>query len=211
MRFFSLLIVVTFIPVSGCSLFPQEEATVPVVICPEPEPVVCPAPQVIEKLVIKTVPAELPPMATTAGKLHLPIIGAVEWARVEPSGLLVEARIDTGAETTSIHAEDIRRVERDGESYISFTLEDPATGEVHSLERRLQRQARIKQHGADSVSRYVVYLWVTLGNNSARVQVTLSDRKDFEYPLLLGRNFLTDAMIVDVSLHHLLDKPGTSR
>jgi hypothetical protein len=161
-----------------------------------------------EKVVIREVPAPLPPMASTAGKLHLPIVGAVEWARVDPSGLVMEARIDTGAETSSIHAEDILLIERDGKRYVSFTLLDSATGEKVALERRLRRRVRIKQQDEETDRRFVVQLWVTLGNHHAHIEVNLSDREDFEYPLLIGRNFLTDAMIVDVSRHHTLGQPG---
>ena len=100
----------------------------------------CPESKVVERIVTKTVTAPLPPMATTAGKLHLPIIGAVEWARVEPADLWVESRIDTGAETTSIHAEDIQLIERDGKRYVSFVLIDAITGSKYPQELRLRRR-----------------------------------------------------------------------
>jgi hypothetical protein len=43
-----------------------------------------------------------------------------------------------------------------------------------------------------------------LGQILSKIDVNLSDRTDFEYPLLIGRNFLMDNMIVDVSRHHTL-------
>ena len=141
-------------------------------------------------------------MATTAGKLHLPIIGAVEWARVEPADLWVEARVDTGAETTSIHAEDIQLIERDGKRYVSFVLIDAITGSKYPQELRLRRRVLIKQNGGPDQRRYVVRMWVTLGDSRSRIDVNLADRSGFEYPMLIGRNFLTDTMIVDVSRHH---------
>ena len=123
---------------ASCGLLPGKEEPAPEKTCPDVEVPVCPPPRVIERVVIKTVPTEMPPMATTAGKLHLPIIGAVEWARVDPPDFVMEARIDTGAETTSIHAEDISLVERDGKRYVKFSLADPQTGESVVLERRLK-------------------------------------------------------------------------
>lgn len=194
---------------SACSaLQPAPEPPVEAAQCPEPPPCQvcevpqCPAPEVIEKVV--EVPAPLPPMATTAGEMHLPIIGGVEKVKVEPGDLVLEARIDTGAETTSIHAEDISLVEKDGKRYVRFTLLDEATGEQLPMEVRLRRRVLIKQHGDDEPERrYVVRMWLTLGDNRARVDVTLSDREDFEYPLLVGRNFLVDTAIVDVSRQHL--------
>jgi hypothetical protein len=190
---------------SACALFEkpgaQQDTAQPVVEqtqCPELQ---CPEPRVIEKVVLKTVTVE-PEPATTAGELHLPIVGAVEWAQVEPPGLKMEARIDTGAETTSIHAQDIAVIERDGKRHVQFVLVDPATGDTKAQELPLRRQTRIKQNDAPSQERYVVRMWLTLGEFRTRVDVTLSDRSGFRYPLLIGRNFLTDTAIVDVSRHH---------
>tara|TARA_B110000114_G_C14921381_1_gene328621 strand:- start:22 stop:468 length:447 start_codon:yes stop_codon:yes gene_type:complete len=141
-------------------------------------------------------------MATTAGKMHLPIVGAVEWTKVEPSNLVLESRIDTDADTTSIHAEDIQLIEKDGRRYVQFVLLDPSDGARHPQELRLRRRVIIKQNNGPDDRRYVVRMWLTLGTSRARVDVNLSDRTDFEYPLLIGRNFLTDSLIVDVSRHH---------
>jgi hypothetical protein len=196
---------------SGCSfLLPQQGDRVS---CPAPEIVdlpvgvpaeklQCPEPRVVEKLVTKIVTPELPPMATTAGKMHLPIVGAVEMVRVEPADLMLEARIDTGAETTSIHAEDIQLVEKDGRRYVRFALLDRSSGQRVQQELRLRRRVLIKQSYGPDERRYVVRMWLTLGNTRSRIDVNLSDRANFEYPLLVGRNFLTDSLIVDVSRHH---------
>ena len=192
---------------SSCSLLTQ---IVPQTECPvvteTPAQTVeqqsCPEPQVIERIITKIVPAAPPPQATTAGKLHLPIVGAVEWARVQPAGLWVESRIDTGADTTSIHAEDIQLVEKDGKRYVRFVLLDAVTGSAHQQELRLRRRVLIKQSGGPDERRYVVRMWLTVGDIRAKIDVNLSDRTDFEYPLLIGRNFLMDNMIVDVSRHH---------
>jgi hypothetical protein len=207
MKPIAIWVVVIVSLLSGCSLLPQQaESNCPTVEIVE-LPVVqqaCPKPQIIERIVTKTVPAPLPPMASTAGKLHLPIVGAVEWARVEPAGLWLESRIDTGADTTSLHAEDIQLLEKDGKRYVSFVLIDAVTGSRHPQELRLRRRVLIKQSGGPDQRRYVVRMWVTLGETRSRIDVNLTDRANFEYPLLIGRNFLTDSLIVDVSRHHTM-------
>jgi hypothetical protein len=157
---------------------------------------------VIERIVTKIVTPAPPPKATTAGKLHLPIIGAVEWAKIQPAGLWIESRIDTGADTTSIHAQDIQLIEKDGKRYVRFVLVDAVTGNAHQQELRLRRRVLIKQSGGPDERRYVVRMWVTLGEIRSKIDVNLSDRSDFEYPFLIGRNFLMDNMIVDVGRHH---------
>lgn len=169
-------------------------------VCPTVEPAPqCPEPQVIEKIVTVPAPAPAPAKASTAGKLNLPIVGAVEWAKIEPGDIRMQARIDTGAATTSIHAEDIVLVEKDGKRWVHFTLTDPATGEKVKVEQRLRRTVVIRQGESEEQRRYVVKLWLTLGETRSLVEVTLSDRDHMEYPLLIGRNLLVDNAIVDVS------------
>ncbi len=141
-------------------------------------------------------------MATTAGKMHLPIVGAIEWVRIEPAGLLLESRMDTGAVTTSVHADNIQLVEKEGKRYVRFVLTDPNSDEKVEQELRLRRRVLIKQSGLPDTRRYVVRMWVTLGETRSRIDVNLADMTGFEYTLLIGRNFLTDSMIVDVSRHH---------
>ena len=183
----------------------------PVDVCPVlEEPAVtqkqCPPAKVIERIVTKEVPAQLPPMATTAGKMHLPIVGAVEWVAVGRSELMMEARIDTGADTTSIHADNIQLVEKDGRRYVRFVLVEPETGRQVRQELRLRRRVLIKQSNGLRDRRFVVRMWVAVGDARSHIDVNLTDRSDFEYPMLIGRNFLTDSLIVDVSRHHTIDK-----
>jgi len=161
------------------------------------KPLVCPGPKTVEKVIEKIV--EVPVPARTGGKLDLPIIGEVEKVQVEPSSLLYTARIDTGAESSSIHAENIQLVERDGDKFVVFSLRDPVTHALVNLEREFQRRVIIKQKVGKSERRYVVKLWLTLGKVKELVEVTLTNRSDFKYKLLIGRNLLIDTAIVDVS------------
>ena len=124
-------------------------------------------------------------MASTAGKLHLPIIGAVEWARIEPADLWVESRIDTGADTTSIHAEEIQLIEKDGKRYVSFVLTDALTGSRYSQELRLRRRVLIKQSDGPDAAPLCGSDVGDAGRDRARELMSIStDRTDFEYPLI---------------------------
>ena len=201
------LIVVGLFLISGCSLFQTQVSPPEVQVCPPPpvctvcKPTSCPAPKVIEKIIISPVPI---PSQQVGGELNLPIVGGVESVVIEPSGIKYEARIDTGAESSSIHAENIQLIERDGKRYVQFSLLNPETGELIELERRLRRKVLIKQQEGEWERRYVVKLWLTLGEIRELVDVTLSNRTGFEYSVLVGRNLFTDTAIVDVSQQHIL-------
>ncbi|OUR81644.1 hypothetical protein A9Q82_09410 [Cycloclasticus sp. 46_120_T64] len=166
------------------------------------EPLICPEAKTIEKVIEKIVRVTVP--AKTGGKLDLAIIGEVETVQVEPSRLRYAARIDTGAESSSIHAENIQLLERDGERFVVFSLRDPATDGLVNLERKFQRRVIIKQKVGKPERRYVVKLWLTLGKVKELVEVTLTNRSDFKYKLLIGRNLLIDTAIVDVSRKNTL-------
>ena len=172
--------------------------------CPVVEPVVCPEPQVIEKIV--TVRPPTPQKPTNAGKLNLPIVGAVEWARIEPGDIRLPARIDTGAASTTLHAENIELVEKDGKRWVHFTVLDPATKKTVALQQPLRRKIVIKQGGNKEKYRYVVRLHITLADSRAPVDVTLNERENMEYPLQIGRNLLVDTVIVDVSRQQKIAK-----
>ncbi len=210
------LLYLTLSLAAGCSSVSQKPAPVecaPVEIpscpvCPEVEPqaLQCPEPQVIEKIVKVPTPAPVPAKAATAGKLDLPIVGAVEWATLEPGDIRMPARIDTGAATSSVYAEDIELVEKDGKRWVHFSLIDPATKEKVKIEQRLHRKVVIKQSDGEDERRYVVRMWITIGESRSLVDVTLTDRDNLEYPLSIGRNLLVDTLIVDVSRQNPVSK-----
>jgi len=96
--------------------------------CPMPEPLECEAPAPVEAVV------------SASDKL---VVGFLEQVYIDPPGQLTVARIDTGAESSSVHAEDIIEFERDGEEWVRFTLTlDEVTSE---LERPVARYVRVYQ------------------------------------------------------------------
>ncbi|OQX35415.1 MAG: hypothetical protein B0D91_10855 [Oceanospirillales bacterium LUC14_002_19_P2] len=135
------------------------------------------------------------------------VIGAVEQASFENLGLTMEARIDTGATTSSLGAADIRLFERDGRQWVSFRLNgEQKDKDSLVVERQMVRNVMIKRHGKESQQRPVVKLKVRIGKIEQMAEFTLTDRSQFEFPVLVGRNILTDMAIVDVSHEYLVSK-----
>ncbi|WP_210395692.1 ATP-dependent zinc protease family protein [Motiliproteus sediminis] len=136
-----------------------------------------------------------------AGQHNKPVIGEIERVEVSPPGITLNARIDTGATTTSINAVNIEPFERDGRKWVRFELLDDQQ-RSHALERRLERTVLIKRHGDESQQRFVVKLQLSLAGITRAVEVSLTDRSEFEYNLLIGRNLLRDTYAVDVSYRY---------
>jgi len=128
-------------------------------------------------------------------------VGWVEWVRVEPGGQELKAKLDTGARTSSLSALDLEVVETpDGVDRVRFRLEGPeGDGSDPWVERPVVRWVRIKRHDARPDRRPVVEMEICLGGIRRAVETSLADRSKFNYPVLLGRNFLADAVVVDAA------------
>jgi len=130
------------------------------------------------------------------------VLGWLESAYVQPWGIKVRAKLDTGARTSSIHATDIEPYKFNDELWVRFTLTDPKRKEgldqkVISVDKPVIRETKIKEHIGDSTSRYIIELEICLNGKNYNTPVTLADRSNFHYPLLLGRVTLADKLIID--------------
>jgi hypothetical protein len=132
------------------------------------------------------------------------VYGWIEDVLIDPEhALQLTAKLDTGADTTSLDARNIRRSRRDGEDYVRFVVTEPSTGQSVELEKPFVRAVRIKAHGRDEPPRRVVVrMRICIGDRSRSIEVNLVDRAHYDYPLLLGRNALRDVAIVDPNLRH---------
>lgn len=143
------------------------------------------------------------------------IMGWVEHVRLMPLDVLVRAKLDTGANTSSLHAENVTYFKRDGEPWVRFDFKTPhkkkkgqkpsATDvrELHVIERPVVRTTLIKRHQQSSMQRTVIRLPIVIGGKTFEPEFTLTNRGNFIYPLLLGRRFLKDVALIDPSQTYL--------
>ncbi|MFT7880697.1 MAG: RimK/LysX family protein [Sulfurimonas sp.] len=125
-----------------------------------------------------------------------PVIGAVEQVRIIPGNILLDARIDTGAKTSSLGVDEMEVLHEDGEEWVQVSING------HTSKHKVVKFIKIKQHRKASIRRPVIRLRMILGDVSESVDVTLADRSNFKYKMLIGRNFLYERFIVDVSLKY---------
>lgn len=133
-----------------------------------------------------------------SGKPDKVTIGWLEKVNITPTGMGLVAKIDTGAKTSSIRAEILELKQKEGKPWVRFKLTDKK-GESHTLELPVERTARIKKHGGGLFERPVVKLGICLGKVYKEAEVNLASRMSFNYTILLGRTFLEDQFVVDVS------------
>lgn len=138
------------------------------------------------------------------------VIGSIEWLYMNPPGRHYRARVDSGAETSSLSARSIVEFQRDGDDWVSFVFQHDSDQEPVEIELPIRRVALIRQVASDEIDRRpVIEMDIRLGDRLQSTEFTLTDRSRMTYPLLLGRAFLMDLYVIDVarSFTHKKYKP----
>ncbi len=120
----------------------------------------------------------------------------------------IDAKLDTGAFTSSIHAEEKELFERDGKKWVRFIVTEPSKEDSPRvrIEAPLTRIARIKEPGGESETREVVRLAFKIGDRKLRGDFTLNDRSNMLAAVLIGRTTIKELGWVDPSRTNLAKK-----
>ncbi|WP_428410858.1 ATP-dependent zinc protease family protein, partial [Legionella sp.] len=108
--------------------------------------------------------------------------------------LVLSAKLDTGAKSASLNATNITEINVKGVPYLRFTV-PTKTGE-YLFEGEYKGRVKIKVRAGENdgllphapIKRPVVLLAIQLGDQVKTIKVNLTNRKRFNYPLLLGRD-----------------------
>ena len=129
-------------------------------------------------------------------KTKVGIYGYLEKAMLVEATLEMEAKLDTGADNSSLNASEITFFDRQGKKWVRFQVEGD-DGRNAIFEREVIRTAVIKGRAGSDATRPVVKLRICVGRKSETVEVNLTDRTNYRYPLLLGRSFLEKGFLVN--------------
>jgi hypothetical protein len=150
--------------------------------------------------------ADQPPAVAdeTRPQAQVRLIGATTTVTEVASGLPFAARVDTGATSCSIHCEkvEIKDEQKDPKENIGkpirFLVKNKE-GKAEWVESKIVDHVTVRTSSTED-ERYKVQLKLRWEDVEKKVLVTLNDRQHMKYPLLLGRNFLRDDFLVNVSL-----------
>lgn len=106
----------------------------------------------------------------------------------------VEAKIDTGAYTCSIHCDNIKLTTENNKSVLSFQLLDNS---VHRTEIFFRK--KIKNSFGEMEERFIIKTLIYIGGKKINTTISLSDRESMRYPVLIGRRLLKGKFVVDVN------------
>lgn len=117
----------------------------------------------------------------------------------------IAVKIDTGAFTSSIHCEQIEEIEYEGEKAIRFQLLDPThewyNGKIFIFKK--YKLKMIKSSSGHAEMRYIIKTKIEMFRKRYPVELSLSERGEMKYPVLLGRKLLRKRFLIDPSKQNL--------
>jgi hypothetical protein len=130
------------------------------------------------------------------------IIGSLETITLPDLTITdIQVRVDTGAKTSSLHVDNIKKFKKKGKVMVRFDLHP----DVYNIENIVSCEApihdirRVKSSNGTSEQRYVISTPVKLGSELWPIEITLTDRSDMSYLMLFGREAIGERFLIDPS------------
>jgi hypothetical protein len=138
------------------------------------------------------------------------IIGWKEWVALPDLGIPpLEAKSDTGAKTSALHAFELEVIEKPEGLFVRFGLHPDRHDTrqavyctVPLIDRRM-----VSDSGGHQELRYVIRSRIWLGTQLWPVELTLTNRENMAYRMLLGREAMRGRLMVDPAKAYLLGLP----
>ena len=135
------------------------------------------------------------------------VVGAVELCDLPAFTITdLNVRVDTGAATSSLHVDNIEEFDVDDELWIRFDIHP----DIHNVDRVVRREVkveakkRVKSSTATREKRYVIVTPIIMDSVQWDIQLTLTDRSEMTYLMLLGREAMSGHFLVDPEHDFLL-------
>ncbi len=139
------------------------------------------------------------------------LIGNSEFCCLPDLGITkLPIRVDTGAHTSSLHVDNLRTIQIDGEPHVSFDLHPDMYDLAHIVHctAPLHDSRAIKSSNGQVQKRSVIQTTLRLGGQEWPIQLTLTNRKSMTYMMLFGREGMGNRVYVDPSAEYLLGQPN---
>ena len=123
----------------------------------------------------------------------------------------VPAKTDTGAKTSVLHCENIELLKINKKQFVKFTPLDESKTKGKTFTLPFHKERRIKNSFGLEENRYIVHTRVKMFDEIYDIEISLRDRSNMEYPMLLGRSFIRKKFLVDVNRANLSQKHNQSK
>ncbi|WP_299371303.1 RimK/LysX family protein [uncultured Kiloniella sp.] len=121
----------------------------------------------------------------------------------------VKAKIDSGARTSALHAEEITPFDQDGIGYVSFLIPFIGCEKGIRCSAKIVDRRPIKNTGGVAEERYIVKTTLTLGEMRWPVEVSLTSRQSMRFPVIIGRTAIRErGFLLNAGRSYLSGRPG---
>ncbi|KZC33956.1 MULTISPECIES: ATP-dependent zinc protease family protein [Rhodanobacter] len=121
---------------------------------------------------------------------------------------MLKAKLDTGARSSSLHVDTLEEFQRDGVTWLRFTLH---VGRRQPVETRCEAPAwdrrAVTDTGGRRTERWFIRSEVQLAGQRFSVDINLIDRRHMLFPMLLGRSALNGRFAVDPARSYTQPRP----
>lgn len=143
-------------------------------------------------------------------KPELARLGWLEWVALPGLQIpLLQAKVDTGAKTSSLHAEDLEVVDVDGTHVARFKV--CTRRNTYTCECPVKDERSVKSSSGHEELRVVIETLCVIHGAKWKVELTLTDRTAMRYPMLIGRRAMDGRFLVDPGKKYLRGKPRRKR
>ena len=117
----------------------------------------------------------------------------------------IKAKIDTGAKTSALHADDIEFFTFKGKKFVRFSIETE-DGKKKHIESRFLDEREIKSSTGQKTIRPVVKTTIRMGKSEFEIEITLINRDLMGFKMLIGREALNGRFLINPARSYLLKK-----
>lgn len=137
-----------------------------------------------------------------------PIVEAIEEVSISELKLNdVEARVDTGALASTIHANKMKFIDRDNKTYVQFEFCHEEACSKEKYEKEVLAFASVKSSNGKSSKRPIISLEVEIKGKKIKAHFTLYNRSKMTYPILIGRDLLSGIFYVNPDVEEKIEIP----
>jgi len=145
-------------------------------------------------------------LSASAGAKDADVVaGYLEKVWLGDGDIAFEAKLDTGAKSSSLNAARAETFQRNKKTWVRINLTN-RWNQSYQLERPVKKTVRIRRAGAPKTRRFIIDLKLCVGGHTAVTEVSLADRTGQSYQLLIGRKFLAGRILVDSGQQFIVSK-----
>lgn len=140
-----------------------------------------------------------------------PVIGWREWVQLPDLGVQeIKAKVDTGADNSSLHAFNLERFEKDGVEMVRFELHPRQRKKRPAIacEAEVVGEKKVKNPGGRSEVRPIIRTTLVVAGKEIAAKVNLTTRDEMTFRMLLGRRTVRKNFVIDPGRSYLGGRPA---